>query len=79
MDSNGRASRIDHCFMNKEWIHQDFSNSVHFLNPHISDHCPLLVSLSRFLLLVVDCFGTSIIFLIILNFLFGSASLVFYL
>ena len=47
VDSDGQASRIDHCFINKEWIHQDFNTSVQFLNPHISNHCPLLVSFEQ--------------------------------
>ena len=47
MDSNGRASRIDHCFINEDWINQDFSVSVQYLNTYISDHCPLLVSFEQ--------------------------------
>lgn len=60
VNSDGRASRIDHCFVNEEWIQQDFSTSVRYLNPHISDHCPLLVFLSMFLFLVVGRSGTFI-------------------
>ena len=40
MDSDRRASRIDHCFINEDWINHDFSAFVQYLNPHMSDHCP---------------------------------------
>ena len=47
VDSDGGASKIDQCSINEDWINHNFSASMHYLNPHIFYHCPLLVSFEQ--------------------------------